>query len=91
MLFILIPIIWLAIAAFVVILCRGAASADATLLASVEQVGPRVTRGMSDDPHSGARRRTWRAPGARRHDASPAPIAGAQSFTYGYRSKESKR
>ncbi len=72
MLFILIPVIWLALAVFVVILCRGAASADAILLASVEQVGPQVTRAMSGDPHSGAQR-AWRTHGTRR---SGAPWSG---------------
>ena len=64
MLFILIPVIWLAIAAFVVVLCRGAANADAVLVASAEQMGPQITRRMSADPHNGARH-TWRPARAR--------------------------
>jgi hypothetical protein len=41
MLLILIPVIWLAIAAFVVLLCRGAAAADA-VIASAERVASRT-------------------------------------------------
>ena len=36
MLLILIPVIWLAVAAFVVLLCRAVADADSVLLASAE-------------------------------------------------------
>jgi hypothetical protein len=63
MLFILIPLIWLAIATFVVILCRGAASADAMLLTSVEQARARIA--CAADPHRGARR-AWHTHGTRR-------------------------
>jgi hypothetical protein len=61
MLFALIPVIWLAIAAFAVLLCRGAANADAALIASAEQpCGPRVTRGNLSA--HGYANRVWRAP-----------------------------
>ncbi len=48
MLLIVIPVLWLAAAAFVVILCRGAASADAALTAGAESLShprERVTAG----------------------------------------------
>lgn len=41
MLLLLIPVIWLAIAAFAVLLCRGAADADAVLFAGAECVPQR--------------------------------------------------
>jgi hypothetical protein len=42
MLLILIPLGWLAMVAFAVILCRGAANADAVLLAQPNDVSPRI-------------------------------------------------
>jgi hypothetical protein len=72
MLFILIPIGWLTIAAFAVILCRGAAAADAVLIADAENVGlhtaPRATmRSQLPAQH------VWRRPGP--HPASRASTA----------------
>jgi hypothetical protein len=65
MLLILIPAAWLAIAAFAVILCRGAAAADAVLIADAEDVGrrtaPRATVRSQPPAHQ-----VWRRPGVGR-------------------------
>jgi hypothetical protein len=67
MLLILIPIAWLAIAAFVAILCRGAATADAVLLATADSAGAQIAPHSAACSHAPARR-VWRRPGA--HPAS---------------------
>ncbi len=68
MLLILIPIAWLAIAAFVVILCRGAAAADAVLLATADSAGVQMAPHATTRSHAGADR-VWRRPGAQRASA----------------------
>ncbi len=72
MFFILIPIGWLAIAAFTVLLCRGAAEADAVLIADAENVSPRTALRATVHSQLPAQR-VWRRPGAR--PASPASTA----------------
>jgi hypothetical protein len=71
MLLILIPIAWLAISAFVVVLCRCAATADAVLLTTAENVGVRAT------PHTAARSRVTANRVWRRPDGHPAPRTSA--------------
>jgi hypothetical protein len=69
MLLLLIPVIWLAVAASVVMLCRGAAAADATLVASAESAGAQsAQRQPSRSPLP--THHVWRRPGA--HAASGA-------------------
>jgi hypothetical protein len=69
MLLLLIPVVWLALAAFVVCLCRGAAKADAVLAASGEHG---VRRAGFDSP---ARSRV-----TRRRGNHPAFRASASSI-----------
>lgn len=62
MLLIVIPLIWLAVATFVLLLCRAAADADSVLLASTEPASPRTTLNAgSVQPRT---RTTWRRPQA---------------------------
>ena len=60
MLLIVIPLIWLAVATFVLLLCRAAADADSVLLASTEPAGPRAV--LSARSHQPRARTTWRRP-----------------------------
>jgi hypothetical protein len=62
MLLIVIPLIWLAVATFVLLLCRAAADADSVLLASTEPAGRRTTL-SAKTLHPGART-TWQRPQA---------------------------
>lgn len=62
MLLILIPLGWLAISAFAVILCRGAADADAVLLATAEDVSPRTAPRPAMHQRLPANH-AWRRPG----------------------------
>jgi hypothetical protein len=66
MLFILIPLGWLALSAFAVILCRGAAKADALMIADAEYVASRVT------PRASAHTQVPASHVWRRHGAGPA-------------------
>jgi hypothetical protein len=63
MLLFAVPLIWLTIATFVVLLCRAAADGDAALLAGAE----RGSAGTSDriGGFSGRTRTAWRRPAAR--------------------------
>jgi hypothetical protein len=63
MLLALIPVIWLAIAGFVVALCRGAADADAVLHASSEHALAQGQFAIVPDPHAHPRA-SWRRPEA---------------------------
>jgi hypothetical protein len=63
MLLALIPTIWLAIAGFVAILCRGAAEADAVLHSSSEHAKAHAPFAVMADPHARPRA-TWRRPDA---------------------------
>jgi hypothetical protein len=63
MLLALIPAIWLAIAGFVAILCRGAAEADAVLHASSEYGKTHAPFAVMADPHAHSSA-TWRRPDA---------------------------
>ena len=58
MLLIVIPFVWLAVATFVLLLCRAAADADSVLLASTEPAGPRMMLSAKTvHPRAGT---TWR-------------------------------
>jgi hypothetical protein len=70
MIFALIPVIWLAIAGFVVALCRGAAEADAVLHAGSEHALAQGQFAVVSDPHAHPRA-SWRRPDA------PAPTRRA--------------
>jgi hypothetical protein len=61
MLLFAIPLIWLAIATFVVILCRAAADGDAALLSGAQHASAGTTHGLG----SGRTHTTWRRPAAR--------------------------
>jgi hypothetical protein len=62
----LIPAIWLVIAAFVVIICRGAASADAVMIAAGEHTGARPAGGAQSAARThGHPRTSWRNAGRR--------------------------
>lgn len=63
MLLIVIPLIWLAVATFVVLLCRAAADGDAALLAGGEHATAGTSHGMAT-PSAGTRT-TWRRPAVR--------------------------
>jgi len=71
MLFILIPLGWLAVAAFAVILCRGAAKADTLMIVDAEYVNSRAT------PRASAHSQLPASHVWRRHGARPAPRTSA--------------
>jgi hypothetical protein len=71
MLFIIIPLGWLAVAAFAVILCRGAAAADAVMIADAEGVNSCTT------PRAPAHSRLPANHVWRRHGAQPVPRTSA--------------
>jgi hypothetical protein len=59
----LIPTIWLAIAGFVVILCRSAAEGDAVLHSGAEHATAQAPFTVASDAHAHPRA-TWRSPDA---------------------------
>lgn len=82
MLLALIPTVWLAIAGFVAILCRGAAEADAVLHSSSEHAMAQAAFAAAPDPQ-GHPRASWRRPDApalsRRATRTPAgPVRGTR-------------
>jgi len=78
MLLILIPAGWLAIAAFAVILCRGAAAADAVLIADAENVNTWTAPGATVRSQLPAHH-VWRRPGTGRASrASAARLRGTR-------------
>ncbi len=58
MLLFAVPLIWLAVATFVVLLCRAAADGDAALLASTRRASAGTADGIGS--FSGRTRTTWR-------------------------------
>jgi hypothetical protein len=72
MLFILIPLGWLAVAAFAVILCRGAATADALMIAEAESAGSSRTTLRAPAHSRLPANHVWR-----RHGAQPLPRKSA--------------
>ncbi len=73
MLIFAVPLIWLAIAMFVVVLCRAAADGDAALIAGGER-GTGMSHGIGSP--SATTRRTWRRPAVR---SAARPGRGAHS------------
>jgi hypothetical protein len=63
MLLFVVPLIWLAIATFVVLLCRAAADGDAALLTGAQRASARTTHGLGSG--SGRTHTAWRRPAAR--------------------------
>jgi hypothetical protein len=63
MLLFAVPLIWLAIATFVVLLCRAAADGDATLLAGAKRASAGTADGIGT--FAGRTRSTWRRPSVR--------------------------
>jgi hypothetical protein len=63
MLLFAVPLIWLAVATFVVLLCRAAADGDAALLMSAKRASAGTTDGIGSS--SGRIRTTWRRTGMR--------------------------
>jgi len=77
MLLIVVPILWLATAAFVVLLCRAAADADAVQVARAGRVGPRTAAGATSIARDHARR-TWRRPAGRAATRAAERAGGAR-------------